>query len=303
MNPYRLRAYILLLIVSVVWGLAGPVIKFTLSGIDPLPFLTYRFGLSSLVAIATFFLLGLHLPQKRETLLEILLFGLITSTVALGLLFLGLDKTTVLDMTLIVAVGPLLIALAGVMFLNEHITSREKVGMGIAFSGSLLTLFEPVISSGVNFSQLTGNILVLGYLLANTFSAVLVKRLVRREVSPITLVNISFIIGFVTIAPITLIFYGGDFLSIVSQLEIPFHLGVIYMALLSGNLAYALWIKGQKTIEIGEAALFAYLYPIFSAPLAVIWLKERITTPFIIGAILITIGVLIAEYKKRQNEA
>ncbi|PJA42810.1 EamA family transporter, partial [Candidatus Woesebacteria bacterium CG_4_9_14_3_um_filter_39_10] len=44
MNPHRLKAYILLLIVAVIWGIAGPVIKFTLGGFPPLLFLTYRFG-------------------------------------------------------------------------------------------------------------------------------------------------------------------------------------------------------------------------------------------------------------------
>ncbi|MDP3994763.1 MAG: EamA family transporter, partial [bacterium] len=79
-----------------------------------------------------------------------------------------------------------------------------------------------------------------------------------------------------------------------------FHLGVLFMALISGNLAYSLWIKGQKTIEIGEAALFNYLYPVFAIPLAILWLKETVTIPFVIGAIIIVIGVFIAEIKKRR---
>ena len=56
----------------------------------------------------------------------------------------------------------------------------------------------------------------------------------------------------------------------------------------------------QKSIEIGEASLFAYLYPLFSTPLAVVWLGEKITPMFIVGAVVITIGVVIAEIKKRR---
>ena len=51
MNPYRLRAYILLIAVSVIWGVAAPVIKFTLRGIDPISFLTYRFFLAAVLGI------------------------------------------------------------------------------------------------------------------------------------------------------------------------------------------------------------------------------------------------------------
>ena len=73
------------------------------------------------------------------------------------------------------------------------------------------------------------------------------------------------------------------------------------MALLSGSLAYTLSHAGQKTIEIGEAAVFSYLYPLFAAPLAVLWLGEKITPSFIFGGLVITVGVVIAEYKKRKK--
>ena len=39
----RIKAYILILIVTIIWGVASPIIKYTLDGFDPLSFLTYRF--------------------------------------------------------------------------------------------------------------------------------------------------------------------------------------------------------------------------------------------------------------------
>ena len=304
MNPYRLRAYGLLLIVALIWGIASPIIKFTLGGIPALPFLTYRFGLSAVVALILMLATSLRLP-KHVNFWQLILYSFLTSTVSLGLLFLGLEKTTVLDATLISAVSPLLVALAGVMYLREHITTREKIGMGIAFLGTLITIIEPVLRNGIAASQLRGNILVLGYLLASTWSAVLAKKLIREGAHEIILTNYSFVVGFVTILPLTIFFYGiAPFAQSLSSLQFPYHAGVWFMALVSGTLAYTLWARAQKTIEIGEAGLFAYLSPIFAAPLAVIWLKESVTPTFIISAILITIGVLIAEYKKsRYNKA
>lgn len=72
------------------------------------------------------------------------------------------------------------------------------------------------------------------------------------------------------------------------------------MAIISGSLAYFLSNKAQKTIEIGEQSLFAYLYPVLSLPIAVLWLGEKITPTFIVGAIIITIGVAIAEIKRSR---
>ena len=299
MNPARVRAYIELLIVSAIWGIAGPVIKYTLGGFDSLTFLTYRFGLSSIIAIASFVILKTRLPKDRKTLWDLITYGFLTSTVALGFLFFGLENTTVLDMSLITLATPILITVAGVVFLSEHVTKREKIGMAIALAGTFLTIIEPLIQHSGGALRLSGNVLIVGYLITTAWTAVLAKEVLRAGVSPLTITNVSFIIGFLSLLPFALII-GRHSLLAVPSVPLPYHLGVFYMAFLSGSFAYFLGNKAQKTIEIGEAAVFAYLYPLFSTPLAVVWLGEKITPMFIVGGVVITIGVVIAEIKKRR---
>ena len=77
-------------------------------------------------------------------------------------------------------------------------------------------------------------------------------------------------------------------------------LGILYMALISGNLAYIINNMGQKTIELSEAATFAYLYPLFSAILAIALLQDKLTLPLILGSIITLSGVVIAEWKKKS---
>lgn len=299
MNPHRLRAYWQLLIVTVIWGVAGPIIKYTLGGFNSLTFLTYRFGISTLIALISFAAVGIHLPKDKKIFWNLIGYGFLTSTVSLGFLFFGLENTTVLDMSLITLANPLLISIAGVMFLGEHITKKEKLGMGIALAGTLLTVIEPLVQNGGSEIRLSGNIFIVGYLIATAWATVMAKRLLREDVRPATMANLSFVIGFLSLLPFALI--ANRFL-LTSVLSVPlrYHLGVFYMAALSGSLAYYLYEKAQKTIEIGEASLTSYLYPLFAAPLAVLWLGEKITPIFIVGAVVITIGVIIAEIKKKR---
>ena len=297
MNPHRLKAYFLLFIVSVIWAVAGPIIKYTLGGVPPLLFLTYRFGLSTVISIVCFFLFGFSFPKENRIRLELILYGFLTSTVSLGLLFFGLKNTTVLDMSLITLISPLLITVAGVYFLKEHVTVREKIGMGIALAGTILTVIEPFFQNSHSLTRFSGNFLIFLYLLTTTWSAVLAKRLLRADVNPLTLTNFSFILGFITLLPFAVLKYPA---GIIREIPFSYHLGVIFMALFSGSLAYYLANKAQKTIEIGEAAVFSYIYPLFSTPLAVIWLGEKITPMFILGGIVIAFGVIIAETKKRR---
>jgi len=231
----------------------------------------------------------------------LVIYVFLTSTVSLGLLFLGLKNTTVLDSSLITLADPLLISLAGVYFLREHMTRREKIGTLIAMSGTALTIIEPLIQNGNGNLRLSGNLLIIGYVIVTAFSAVLVKKLLRENVNVLTLTSISFIIGFITTAPLAL--KDSSIPNLFAQIQSvssPYHFGVLYMAVVSGSLAYYLANKAQKTIEIGEQAVFGYLYPVFAAPLAVYWLGEKITPIFVIGAVIIAFGVFLAEWKKSR---
>ena len=227
-------------------------------------------------------------------------YAFITTTVALGLLFWGLDKTTVLDMSLISIFGPILVIIAGSLFLGETVTKREKFGILIALAGSLLITAEPILNSEHN-GKLTGNLIIVGSVIATAVSSVLLKKVLREGVDPLILTNISFIVGFLTMIPVVL--YGHSLpgvIQTISAAPIRYHLGVFYMAFISGTLAYTLGNIAQKTIEISEAALFSYVYPIFSAILAVAYLGDKFTLPAAAGSVITLVGVAIAEFKKKR---
>lgn len=296
----RTKAYLMLLAVATIWGVASPVIKFTLTGFDPAVFLAYRFGISTIIAIVIAIFIGLHIPKNGKVFLLFLFYGFLNSVVALGLLFFGMENTTVLETGLITLAGPLIISTAGVYFLHEHVTKREKIGMGIAMFGTLLTILQPLINNGHSALKLSGNILVLGYVVATVVTAVLSKELLKKDVNPMSLTNMSFVIGFLFFLPVALLNPNFNINTMILAVPLTYHFGVWYMAILSGTLAFYLSNRAQKTIEIGEQSLFSYLYPIFSLPLAVVWLGEKVTSMHIVGGVIILIGVVIAEIKKKR---
>jgi len=299
----RLKAYFLLTIAAIIWAISTPVIKLTLSGISPLPFLTYRFFISSLVSLLFFILSKNHFQKIKRHFFEIFIYGFVTTTLTLGILFIGIDKTTVVNTALLAAIGPLITILAGSIFLKEIITRQEKIGITIALIGTIFTILEPLVNGKLDNIQAEGNSLIVIHLIIAAYSSVLAKRLLRKDVSPLTLVNSSFIVGFFTILPLTVFQTGfAPLIKNVVALNTNYHLGVLYMALFSGTLAYSFWVKAQKTIEISEASVFSYLIPIFAAPLGIILLKETVMPLFWVGALIIAIGVIIAEYKKKRKQ-
>lgn len=307
MTKQRLHAYLYLLIVSLIWGAAGPVIKYTLGDLPPLIFLTYRFAVSSAVALL---LTGLNLSGDRmsrkvpgDLVIPWMIYGFMTSTVSLGLLFFGYDQTSAIAGTVLGAVQPLLIVAAGALVLHERITSTERIGMFLAFFGTAISIIAPFTAMTRHdiTGELSGNVTILTSTLIGVFLTIWSKVLLKRESSPMFLTNLSFVIGFATITPVAIWYHGADrVVGMILSAPLPAHLGVWYMGLLSGTLAYTLWHKGLKYIEAGEAALFSYLMPVWAAPLAFFWLGERVTPGFLFGALMIAAGVVIAEYKRRQ---
>lgn len=300
MGKKRLVAYLFLLGAVSLWGVASPIIKYTLNGIDPFNFLAYRFSISAVLALMFFSYHNTWLPKNKNLIIPLIIYSFISTTLPLSLLFLGLDKSNVLSSTVLISTVPLVTALAGTWFLSEHITKREKKGMSLAFLGTMITIIEPVLKTNHNEGRLLGNIMIFAFILVDTYSYILAKKIMRKGISASYLTNFAFFIGFLTLTPVVFLKSPGAFIASITSLSFDYHLGVIYMAIFSGTIAFSLWNRGQRTIEVSEAAVFKYLDPLFAAPLAVLWLGEAITPLFILGAAVIACGVIIAETKGKN---
>lgn len=304
MKSHRLKAYAYLLIVAAIWGIAGPVIKFTLPSLPPFIFLTYRFFISTILFLPIILFKKAKAPSNIKDFVILTLIALLGSSINLGFLFYGYNYTTALDASLLSATAPIFVVAASMLFLKERVTKREKIGLMIAFLGTLAIIFQPLAENKILFREnIFGNILVVISNFAWIIYIVLSKFGLKRKYDPLYMTGYTFFIGLITLFPLA-IFQAGSFSGLVSLVinsPLQTHLGVLYMALLSGSLAYFLYQKAQKTIEASEATLFLYLSPLFAAPLAVLWLGEKITVFYLLGAAIVAAGVIIAESKKRRK--
>ncbi len=301
MNPHRLRAYIYLIIVAAIWGIAGPVIKFTLPSLPPFIFLTYRFFISSIILLPIIFFKKAKAPASIKDFVILTLIALLGSSINLGFLFYGYNYTTALDASLLSATAPLFVVAASAFFLKERVTKKEKIGLLIAFLGTLAIIFQPLAENKILFREnILGNVLVVISNFTWVLYIILSKFGLKHKYDPLYMTAYTFFVGFITLLPLAALQAGSlsNLVVLITDSPVQTHLGVLYMALLSGSLAYFLYQRAQKTIEASEATLFLYLSPLFATPLAVLWLGESITIFYLLGAAIVAIGVIIAENKK-----
>ena len=298
MKRGRITAVLLLLVTTAIWGIAGPVIKGTLSYFPPFTFLFFRFGLVFIFALPLYlWYLGLHKLRAKDFFI-LTIYGLMATTINLSLIFVGYDKTTALEGTLISSLYPMFIVLLGVFFLREKITKLEIAGLALVVIGSIATVFEPLFfGNGMAISHTFGNSLILLADLEWAFFVLFTKKSFDKY-PPLLVILHSSIVAFLSFIPLALVENNlslPNFQYLISNTDALY--GVIYMAFLSYFVAYFLYEVAMSKIEISRGSVFAYLQPIFAAPLAVFWLEEKLTIPFLAGAAVIALGVVLSEWK------
>lgn len=294
----RLKAYIYLLLSSLIWGLAGPVIKYTLKFISPFLFLFWRFLITTLIYLPIFFI---FLKRKKirltfNIILKSSLLGLVGIGLSLTLFFLGLTQTSVLECALIYLVAPLLVVGGGAIFLKEKVTLSEKIGVTFAFFGSLITIIEPFINGRYfKMQNFIANFLIFLSALTWAIYCLFVRKLETKEkINPFILTSIGFFSSFLFILPFMV--WEKNSLQLSSLLFNPkaFY-GIFYLSFFSSAIAYFIYNLGYNLIEASEATLFDYLMPLFGAPVSIFWLGEKIKPYFLFGLFFILLGVFLTE--------
>lgn len=301
-----MTAYFLLLVTAALWGIAAPIVKYTLTFIDPISFLFYRFILVSLLFSVPFLMAIRKKPLSLRQLIKLGGIGAIGGPITLLLIFFGADRTSSLNASLIIAMAPVLVVLSGAWFLKEKVTKRERLGLTIALGGTVLTVIQPLIAgNGFARSHLWGNLLLLIHNFVWTTYCILIKKQSDKH-SPLVLTAITFFSGVVILTPLFLnqkALYNPQRFPYQAP-EPPLRVatpdpkaipGILYMSIFSSVIAYTTHNWGMSLIEASEGTIFTYLQPVFAAPLAFFWLDEKMSLPFWLGAGLIGLGVFLAE--------
>lgn len=301
-NGNRLTAYLALLGNSFLWALAIPLAKIGFrDGLTPSSFLFNRFLLALILSVPIIMLIRRRTDVlrlfKAPLLGKVILLELLGTFLALWLLYEGVLRTTVVEATLISITWPVFATIGGVWFLGEKENRFELTGLLLAVFGSVVVILQPLLSNGFQARSLVGNLLILGQNLTVAAYYLLAKR-TYKGINKWAATHLSFWVGAAAFA--LLIFARGS----NPALEMTFLLtnpspwpliATVYMATFGSIVAATLYLIGQDKIEASEASLFTYLQPVFTVPIAVVFLGERVTLFDLAGAALIVFGVFWAQ--------
>jgi drug/metabolite transporter (DMT)-like permease len=297
----RTRAYLALLTMAVIWGAALPIVKPSLEFVSPYQFLYLRYLIATPLTLPVLFYYLIKLKPSAKILLRITALELLGTVLLLPILYFGLEQTSALEASLIGATGPIFIVLGGIIFLHEKQETHEWLGLGLSFFGTLILVFAPLIT-GKNESftlSFAGNSLIFLYNLIYVLYVLLAKKFYR-TIPKLFVSSLSYPIALICFF-LAIFFSGGStspFLLTIPQVA----LASGYMAIPGSIIALTLFLYGQNLIEASEASLFTYLQGVVAIPVAVLWLKERLTWPMLLAIIIISLGVFLAEARPKKSK-
>lgn len=297
----RWQSYAYLLINTATWGAAFVIIKPAFEFTTPFRFLLYRYLFAVILSLPLLWHFRNHLKQALRHLPVIIGLELIGTTLALTLVYLGLDRTSALEASLLTTSLPLFITLGGVFLLGEKEERHEWIGTMIAFAGTLYLTLGPMLGSVkvMLATSIVGNLLIIGSNISNMLYFPLAKK-AYHQLPKLLITTISFYVGLVSFFFLALVESRFSFTRLTSamtaDLQTPAVLAASgYMALFGSIIGLTAYIKGQDGIEASEAGLFYYLQPLIYIPLAFLVLGDAIDSTQLIGLAIILLGVFIAE--------
>ncbi|MDF1779246.1 MAG: DMT family transporter [Rhizobiaceae bacterium] len=288
-----IRAYLLLTITAISWAGNAIAGKLAAGHISPALLTSGRW----LVAFVV--LLPFALPHVRrewpiiaKNLPFLLVMGIVGFTIFNNLLYLALNHTSAINVTIEQASMPLVVFLANFLLFGQRISRGQILGflmtlVGVATVASNGNLYN-LLSLDVGYGDA---LLLLAVVFYGAYTVALRWMPKLHWLSIITTLAAAAFIGSL---PFTLAE------SLTDNLLLPDTRGwltLLYAAIFPSILAQVFYIMGNQLIGGNRAGLFFNLVPVFGTFFAVLLLGEHLRVFHLIALVLVIGGIMLAEHK------
>ncbi|WP_198651561.1 EamA family transporter [Dyella sp. C11] len=280
-KPSSRGAVLALLATILIWAYSWIVMKQVLQHAGPFNFSALRYSLGALVLFAALAITRQSL--RPPPLLPTLAIGLCQTTAFQGLGQLALESGGAGRVALLAYTMPFWSVLLARVILDERITRRHWIGLGLAAIG-LVCIIEPWHGLGSTRSTL----LAVCAGLAWAFGTVLSKRaFLRHKPSPLNLTAWQMLFGALALIVVALCVPQRPFDWTWDLIA-----GLAYSVVLASSLAWGLWLIVLHRLPTAIASVASLGVPIVSVLLAWMILHEQPSAMEFAGIAFILLGLI-----------
>ncbi|TAM88136.1 DMT family transporter [bacterium] len=278
---------VLALLYVFLWASAFVPSKVLSTEGQPLWMLVVRFLLAGGVLLAVARAMRRPFPCRMRGWLELLLLGVLTNALYLGLAYIALEHLSSGMGAILSSINPLILALLAPRLLGEPLSARKGLGLLLGFGGVLAIMIERAGTGTARPPDVA--IMVLG-VIAGVFSTVLFKRIQHRH-------------DLVAATATQLACAGLMLIPAALLLEGPLHItptpellgSMAYLVVIVSVAASLLWFWLLTHGEASRVSAFYFLTPAFGLVLGALLLGEHIAPHDLFGLGAIAAGISLVQ--------
>ena len=288
-----LRAVVILIIVTLLWGFNHPAIKISNQGVSPIFASTLRSIVASICGL-------IYCLTRREKVFhkDVMLFHGVTVGILFGIefacIYLGLLYTDAARSVLFVYLSPFVVAIGAHFFLKgDRLTFLKSLGLVLAFAGIFVVFGgRPRTAKPAMYY---GDLLQIAAAVLWGATTLYIKKFMAGKVQPINtfLYQLFFSIPILLIVSIILEpkwFHKVD----------PYVVGsLFYQSVIIAFITYFVWFKLIHQYSVSRLSAFTFLTPIFGVFFGVFFLNEELTVSLMIGLPLVSAGIFLVNWRSR----
>lgn len=275
------------LVAASIWGGMYVVSKVILEVIPPFTLLSLRLVLGA-VSLGSVLLFLPPASRRVDRAGAVFLVGLIGYGVSLGLQFIGTRLSTASNGALVTSATPAFVALFAPFLLGERNTLRRVLALVVATLG-VTAVIDPRTAE-LSPATFQGNLALFGAGLTWALYSVLVRKIAGAGA---------------LLASSTIMLLGGLPVSLplaawelssegMGAITVGVVAGLLFLGIISTALAMFLWNYAFAVLPAGVASLTFFAQPVVGTLLGWAFLGERITPLFLLGGVLIGVGLAFA---------
>ena len=281
---------------TLVWGSCFVLTKVMLTAYTPTQIIPLRMGLAYL-ALWALRPKTMKLPWKDE--LMFILIGITGGSFYFFLQNTALTYTYAANVSIIVALSPILTVILAQIFSRsgERLGKFVYIGAVIAIAGVVLVVLNGQLSFHLNP---LGDLIALAAALMWAVYSILIKKYTEQYDNFLVTRRVM-LWAFLTAVPLMLLTDGMPVLTPLFT-DVKVLISWLFLGVMGNAVCFAIWNIAFKALGVVVTNNYLYASPFVTVFVGWLLLDEPISVMSIIGAVLITVGVIFA-YKGDKPKA
>ncbi|MCH7388850.1 DMT family transporter [Acinetobacter modestus] len=284
----------LMIVLCMIWGLQQVILKMAAPDISPLMQIALRSGLAALLLLPLLYLDKTTQLLNRQNLKAGVLVALLFS-LEFFLLAQALQLTSASHAVVLLYTAPIFVALGlHWKFPSERLSTLQWVGIAIAFLGILVTFLrvESGSHSALQQQMLWGDLLALAASIAWAATTITVRLSSLAQAAVTQTLFYQLAGSFVLLFGLAVIL-GQETIHFTPLVlgSLAFHTLVVSFA------SFLAWFWLLRNYLASRLGVFSFLTPLFGMAFGVWLLGEKIELNFLIGAVLVLLGIVIVSFQ------